>query len=112
PERWWWALHDHPYLSVRNLLFQWTAAALVKGSGPTPELVDWITWANPDSVVMNDNVRGDVLDFPDPVQQQFWTFINTCTQRVGDVNDPTYLEIEVYEIVKPSPRPEVCGPRQ
>lgn len=111
PERWWWALRDHPYLSVRGLLFQWTAAAaLVEGTGPPPELVDWLTWANPDSVVVNDNVRGDVLDFPDTVQQQFWTFITTCTRRVGYLNDPTYLEVEVYEVVKPSPRPEVCGP--
>jgi hypothetical protein len=113
PERWWWALHDHPYVSVRNLLFQWTAsAARVNDSGPTPEFGDWVTWANPDSVVVNDNVRGDVRDFPDKVQQQFWTFIDVCTQRVAYLNDPTYLEIEVYEILKPSPRPDVCGTNQ
>jgi 4-amino-4-deoxy-L-arabinose transferase-like glycosyltransferase len=109
PERWWWALHDHPYLSLRNLWFQWTAAATT--DGPTPQFADWVVRAQADSIVVNDNVRGDVLAFPDTVQLQFWTFINTCTRRVGYLNDPTYLEIEVYEIIRPSPQPEVCGTR-
>jgi 4-amino-4-deoxy-L-arabinose transferase-like glycosyltransferase len=108
PERWWWALHDHPYLSLRNLWFQWSVAAR---NGQTPQFVDWVASSQADSVVVNDNVRGDLLDFPDTVQQQFWTFINSCTQRVANLNDPTYLGIEVYEIIKPSPRPEVCGTR-
>jgi len=108
PERWWWALHEHPYLSLRNLWFQWTASA---GNGRTPEFIDLVAWAQANAVIVNDNVRGDVLAFPDTVQQQFWTFINTCTQRVGYLNDPTYLEIEVYQITRPSPRPEVCGTR-
>ena len=54
-------------------------------------------------------VRGDVLAFPDTVQQQFWTFVDTCTQRVEALNDPTYLEIEVYAIITPLPPSEVCG---
>jgi hypothetical protein len=107
PERWWWALHDHPYLSLRNLWFQWTASA---ATGRTPEFVDLVTWSRADTVIVNDNVRGDVLDFPGTLQQQFWTFIDTCTLRVADLNDPTYLDLEVYEIIQPSPRPEVCGP--
>ena len=107
PERWWWALHDHPYLSLRNLWFQWTASA---ATGRTPEFVDLVTWSRADTVIVNDNVRGDVLDFPGTLQQQFWTFIDTCTLRVADMNDPTYLDLEVYEIIQPSPRPEVCGP--
>jgi hypothetical protein len=93
---------------LRNLWFQWAAAA---GNGETPEFADLVAWAQADNIIVNDNVRGDVLDFPDTVQQQFWTFINTCTQRVADLNDPTYLDIEVYEIIQPSPRPEVCGTR-
>jgi 4-amino-4-deoxy-L-arabinose transferase-like glycosyltransferase len=108
PERWWWALHDHPYVSLRNLWFQWSASA---ANGRTPEFVDLVTEVRADSVIVNDNVRGDLLDFPGTLQQQFWTFIDTCTQRVADLNDPTYLEIEVYAIVQPSPRPEVCGTR-
>jgi 4-amino-4-deoxy-L-arabinose transferase-like glycosyltransferase len=109
PERWWWALHDHPYVSLRNVWFQWTAVAATKGTGPPPQFADWV---HADNVIVNDNVRGDVLDFPDTVQQQFWAFITTCTQRVAKLNDRTYLDIEVYEIIRPSPRPEVCGPNQ
>ena len=107
PERWWWALHSHPYLSLRNLWFQWTASAR---NGRTPEFVDLVARAQANTVIVNDNVRGDLVDFPDTVQQQFWTFIDTCTQRVADLDDPTYLEIEVYVIFQPSPRPEVCSP--
>jgi len=106
PERWWWALHDHPYLSLRNVWFQWSAAAR---TGPPPRFVDWVTWAQADSVVVNDNVRGDLRDFPDGLQQQFWTFIDTCTERVASLDDPTYLNIEVYAIIKPAPPSEVCG---
>ncbi|MDQ6671700.1 MAG: hypothetical protein M3069_13310 [Chloroflexota bacterium] len=108
PERWWWALHEHPYVSVRNLLFQWTAAAQSNGAGAPAEFADRVAWAEADSVIVNDNVRGDLLDFPVAVQHQFWTFIDTCTRQVGYVNDPTYLEIEVYEIT-PAPRPQACG---
>ncbi|HLZ28417.1 MAG TPA: hypothetical protein VKV73_13945 [Chloroflexota bacterium] len=107
PERWWWALHDHPYLSLRNLWFQWTAAAR---DGRRPEFGALVGQTQANTIIVNDNVRGDVLDFPDTLQQQFWTFINTCTQRVADLDDPTYLAIEVYVIIQPSPRPEVCGP--
>jgi 4-amino-4-deoxy-L-arabinose transferase-like glycosyltransferase len=106
PERWWWALHDHPYLSLRSVWFQWTAAA---AHGSSPEFADWVTRAQADSIIVNDNVHGDILAFPDTVQQQFWTFINTCTLRVADLDDPTYLEVEVYQILKPPPRLEACG---
>jgi hypothetical protein len=98
PERWWWALHEHPYVSLRNLWFQWTAAS---ASGGGPEFVDLVTWTQADSLIVNDNVRGDVQDFPEPLQRQFWTFLSTCTTRVTALNDPTYLDIEVYAITRP-----------
>jgi hypothetical protein len=96
PERWWWALHAYPYTSVRNLWFQWTAAAR---SGESPNFAEWVIRIQADHVLVNDNVRGDVRAFPERLQQQFWTFIETCTTQVLDLDDPTYLRIEVYAIV-------------
>jgi hypothetical protein len=95
PERWWWALHGHSYISLRNLWFQWSA------SGGTLEFVDLVTWSQADSLIVNDNVRGDVLDFPEALQRQFWTFLSTCTTPLTALNDPTYLQIEVYAITRP-----------
>jgi 4-amino-4-deoxy-L-arabinose transferase-like glycosyltransferase len=105
PERWWWALHQHPYLSLRGVWFQWTAMA---ASGATPRFADWVTRARADSIIVNDNIRGDVRDFPETLQQQFWAFVQTCTTRVTQLDDPTYLQIEVYEITRPSPEPAAC----
>ena len=37
--------------------------------------------------------------FPAALQFQFWTFIADCTRQVQDIQDPTYFEIEIYEVV-------------
>jgi hypothetical protein len=100
PERWWWALHEHPYSSLRSVWFQWTAQA---ASGATPSFSDWIPLTSADSIVVNDNVRGDIQDFSETLQQQFWTFLSTCTTQVVAIDDPTYLQIEVYAITHPVP---------
>jgi hypothetical protein len=106
PERWWWALHDHRYLSLRSLWFQWTIADV---NGHSPRFVDWVAWSKADSIVVNDNVRGDVLAFSTTLQRQFQAFLDSCTTRTLDLDDVTYLQIEVYAISRPSPRPELCG---
>ena len=46
PERWWWALHTHPYLSLRSVWWQWL-------NGLTPPF-------QPEYVIVNDNVRADI----------------------------------------------------
>jgi 4-amino-4-deoxy-L-arabinose transferase-like glycosyltransferase len=102
-ERWWWALHNHPYLSLRNVWWQWSAA-----DGRTPTFVDGASWADADSVVVNDNVRADVLLFPEAAQRRFWTFLRVCTTRVADLTDATYFDIQVYRVTKPAPE-SVCG---
>jgi len=85
PERWWWALRDRPYLSLRNVWWQWAG-------GAEPAFT-------PDDVIVNDNVRADVLLFPESVQERFWEFLRTCTRRVADLDDPNYFGIEVYRVL-------------
>jgi hypothetical protein len=102
PERWWWPLREHPYLSLRSIWFQWAAAATAAGPSAAPRFTDWVTRAGAESVVVNINIRADIHAFPEALQSQFWTFIDQCTTQVADFNDPNYFEIEVYEIVRPA----------
>jgi 4-amino-4-deoxy-L-arabinose transferase-like glycosyltransferase len=104
PERWWWALHDHRYLSLRSLWFQWSASARRAGN---PKFVDWVTRAQPDSVIVSVNVRADVQAFPEALQAQFWSFVDDCTTLVADLDDATYFDIQVYAVRRPPP--ETCG---
>jgi hypothetical protein len=101
PERWWWVLHTHPYLSLRGVWWQWS-------SSPGPTFVDGVSWADADNVVVNDNVRDDLLLFPESVQRRFRTFLSMCTTRSVEFSDETYFGIEVYRVIKPSPDPATC----
>jgi hypothetical protein len=95
PERWWWAAHTHPYLSLRSTWWQWLA-------GWDPEFVDGVSWADADGVIVNDNVRADVLHFPEAVQQRFWSYLRLCTTRVAEISDANYFGIEVYRVNRPA----------
>jgi hypothetical protein len=95
PERWWWAVHDHPYLSLRGVWWQWLA-------GRDPVYVDGTPWTEADHIVVNDNVRDDVLLFPNAVQQRFWTFVSDCTARVAELDGPTYFGIQIYRVTRAS----------
>jgi hypothetical protein len=92
PERWWWALRAHPYISLRSLWFQW-----LSDDGATP-FSDLVARWQPRSVVVNNNVRDDIRAFPPALQDQFWTFIGNCTRQVGGLDDPTYFDVQVYEV--------------
>jgi 4-amino-4-deoxy-L-arabinose transferase-like glycosyltransferase len=102
PERWWWAAHAHPYLSLRSMWWQWLA-------GRSPEFVDGVSWADADSVIVNDNVRADVLHFPETVQQRFWSYLRLCTTRVAEISDANYFGIEVYRVNRPALDPVHCS---
>jgi len=101
PERWWWALHDHPYMSLRSVWFQWSAAA-AEARGD-PRFIDWVSRARPERVIVNVNVRADVQAFPEQLQAQFRQFIERCTTLVADFDDPTYFDTQVYEVLRPPP---------
>jgi 4-amino-4-deoxy-L-arabinose transferase-like glycosyltransferase len=105
PERWWWALHTHPYRSLRAVWFRWTAA---EASGGSPQLDDLLLQADATHVIINNNVRDDIRAFPDALQQQFWEFVDRCTTLADVVDDPTYMRIEIYRMR--DPRPESCRP--
>jgi hypothetical protein len=104
PERWWWALHDHPYASLRSIWWQWWADA-----SPNKEFATWVASTQADAIIINDNIRDDIHAFPEPLQQQFWAFITSCTTPVLDLTDAAYLKIEVDRITRPPPALEVCG---
>ena len=101
PERWWWPLHDHQYLSLRSIWFQWAAAAS-KG-GDSPRFVDWVTRSQADSLIVNVNVRADIHAFPESLQMQFWSYVERCTTQVGDIQDANYFDVEVYAVRRPAP---------
>jgi hypothetical protein len=92
PERWWWAEHQRPYISLRSLWFQWTSR---NGSTSFNDLV--AAW-QPRSLIVNNNVRDDIRAFPSELQTQFWTFVDQCSRMVKDIDDPTYLDIRIYEV--------------
>jgi hypothetical protein len=98
PERWWWAVHGHPYLSLRSVWWQWA-------NEREPAFVDGVPWTLADHVIVNDNVRDDVLLFPPPIQQRFWRFVTTCTTQIAALDDKTYFGIQIYRVLKPSPDP-------
>jgi len=93
PERFWWALHQRPYVSLRNLWFQWSAAG-----GRIP-FVDLARPWQPRSVIVNNNVRDDLLAFPPALQDEFRSFLDNCTERVTTIDDPTYFDIQVYRVL-------------
>ena len=95
PERWWWAVHDHPYLALRGVWWQWLADR-------EPAFVDGTPWSAADHIIVNDNVRDDLLLFPSTVQQRFWHFISNCTTRVAELDGPTYFGIQIYRVTRPA----------
>jgi len=106
PERWWWALHDHPYLSLRSVWWQWSDVALK--SRESPNIANWFSGQRGESVIVNVNVRDDIRSFPAPLQAQFWRFLARCTTQVDDLVDVNYFEIEVYRVTSPLPAPDTC----
>jgi hypothetical protein len=97
PERWWWALHDHQYLSLRSVWWQWGLAAGASSQQP-PRFRDWVTRTQTDVVIVNINVRDDLLSFPEVLQTQFWDFIDQCTTLVTDIPNPNYFDTEIHAV--------------
>jgi hypothetical protein len=101
PERWWLPLRNHPYQSLRSIWFQWTAAQ--REGHTAPDFVTWVDRFQPTYVVVNNNVRDDVLDFSPILQQQFWSFLENCTEEVDTVDDRTYFPSVIYRVRQPRP---------
>lgn len=95
-ERWWWALHRHPYLALNNLWWQWLSAYHSLRS--IPEFAAWVERAQARFIIVNNNVQGDIRGYPDVLQQQFWRFLETCGVRVAQWIDLTYGNIQIYRV--------------
>ena len=105
---WWWALHSHPYASLRSVWWQWWAQASASHDQP-PRFVSWVISHQAEAIIVNDNIRDDVRAFPDALQQQFWAYVSACTTPVLDLMDASYLRIELDRITRPPPALEICG---
>jgi 4-amino-4-deoxy-L-arabinose transferase-like glycosyltransferase len=92
PERFWWAAHDHSYISLRSLWFQWASAG---GAVPFAQLA--ARW-QPRSIIVNNNVRDDIRAFPPELATEFWTYVGACAQPRAEFDDPTYFDIQIYLI--------------
>jgi hypothetical protein len=96
PERWWWALRAHPYVSLRSIWFEWTA---LKKTGASPQFADWVVQMRPDSIIVNINIRNDLEAFPPDLQEQFWSFMDRCTIETAEISNPNYFNTEIYKVV-------------
>ena len=96
PERWWWALHDHPYTSLRSLWFQWAARA--DETGFEPSFAEFVSHTGAEQMIVNVNVRADIRAFPAALQRQFWSFMDHCATEIANFDDANYRVIEIYQI--------------
>ena len=106
PERWWWPLHDHPYLALRNVWRQWELAAAA--GERMPQFQAWLARDDAQFVVINDDVRQDITVFPEALQRQFWAFLDTCSVPWADWSDVTYGDIQVRRVASAGPGALTC----
>jgi 4-amino-4-deoxy-L-arabinose transferase-like glycosyltransferase len=94
-ERWWWALRDHPYLSIGGLWAQWQ---IDQEAGGSPHFADSIARTETRYIIVNDNVVGDIRYAPDQLQQQFFDYLQLQCVVVADWDDATYGHLTIYRI--------------
>jgi hypothetical protein len=100
PERYWWALRAHPYLSLRSIWFQWTA--LAAATRQSPQLTDWFARSGAESLIVNIDISDDVHAFPEALQTEFWSYIDECTTLVAELPNLNYFLTRVYAIRQPA----------
>ncbi len=103
--RWWWALHDHPYLGINTVYFQ--ARAAFAQSGQLPDLALLLSEAGADGpvdfILTNNNLVGTQFDFPPGFREQFWDWVASCTTPQQRWDDRTYGRIDLYRIESERP---------
>lgn len=106
-ERWWWALHDYPYLSLNNLWQQWKVA---NQSGPQSITFGvQVNQVQADFIITNRlNTAGDIRRYPEQLQREFADFLRDCTVLVAEWTDATYREIQIFEVIRPLPALTSC----
>lgn len=105
--RWWWALHQHPYYSLTSTLFQ--SRAVFMSTGELPPFASYIQKNDIDAILLNRNFEGDFYSFPPGFREQFYTYLTVCTQLEAELQDKTYGLIQVYTVPKRSSHPECAG---
>jgi 4-amino-4-deoxy-L-arabinose transferase-like glycosyltransferase len=92
-DRWWWALREHPYLAVNNLWAQWQAA---KSVGAPITFSELVTKTGTSYLLVNNNVRGNIHQYPQELHRQFWGFLEQCASLQTVIADRTYGQIEIF----------------
>jgi 4-amino-4-deoxy-L-arabinose transferase-like glycosyltransferase len=99
-ERWWWALREDHYLSLTTL---WTKdRGRAEDSNHKPCIREMLGGGRPCYIIVNNNVRGDILSYPVEVQKDFWEFLEVCSVPLAAWTDKSYGQIQIYR-AKPAP---------
>jgi hypothetical protein len=96
-DRWWWALHAHPYLAFNNLRTQWLMSE--QNGQRAFTFADQVRQAGVEFIVVSKDVRGVVALSPAEFGSQFQRFLRMCTVQLGGWRDRTYDRIEVYQVM-------------
>jgi hypothetical protein len=95
-ERWHWALRSHPYLALNGLWLQWQIQ--YDRSGEASRIGDVVREAGLQYILVNDNVRGDIRQYPNSLESQFWSYLETCTTLEDAWMFPGYWDIELHAV--------------
>jgi 4-amino-4-deoxy-L-arabinose transferase-like glycosyltransferase len=95
-ERWWWQLRNTPYLALNTLWLDWEVA---RDNGQQPSSFGPLaTRRNLTHLIVNDNIRGDIIHRDPALQAQFQQFLTQCTTLQQAWQDPTYGLITLHHI--------------
>jgi 4-amino-4-deoxy-L-arabinose transferase-like glycosyltransferase len=96
-DRFWWALHEHPYRSIHG--FFNTGRAYTSVGRSEPAFAAWVAQQHIDVILLNADMRDTVAHYPVSVRSQVLDFIRICSVPIAAENDATYGHIEIHQIV-------------
>jgi hypothetical protein len=95
-DRWWWALRSHPYLALNGLWLNWQWQA--QRQAQPPQFSELVSETGADYILVNNDVWTNLFTYPQPLREQFRTFLESCTQLVTDWTNETYGRIVIYQL--------------
>jgi hypothetical protein len=95
-DRWWWALHSHPYFSAHGFFSPWRVNTPYRDI----TFASWTAQRQIDFVIVDRDMHTAMAAYPEALRNEVQDFLNTCTIRVSDWTDVVYGRIELYQIVR------------
>jgi hypothetical protein len=94
-ERWWWALHERPYLALNGLNERWMAARRDGRPVSFGELVS----STPTRFILLDGAgRGELNRYPAQLASEMDAFLQRSTVLHAQYDDRTYGHFDIYRI--------------